>query len=183
MALKRTSLTLWRAAALAALTSLAAGSSLAQWQWIDSTGSRVFSDMPPPAGTPDKNIVKRPSAARTVSVAPAAADSTTSGASTTTAAAPPEGKDGELEARKKRAEEAEQARRKAEMEKLVKARAENCERAKRAKATLDSGIRIATTNAKGEREVMDDKARAKEAQRLNEAISSDCGPLPSAAAQ
>jgi hypothetical protein len=61
---------------------------------------------------------------------------------------------------------------------VAKARAENCERAKRAKATLDTGIRIATTNAKGEREIMDDKARGDEARRMDETIRSDCGPLP-----
>jgi hypothetical protein len=33
---------------------------------------------------------------------------------------------------------------------------------------------MATTNAKGEREIMDDKARAAENQRLNAIIQSDC---------
>ena len=78
---------------------------------------------------------------------------------------------------------AEQAKKKAELDKIAKIRADNCDRAKRAKATLDSGIRIATTNAKGEREVMDDKARADEGKRLDEVIRSDCGPMPQAAPQ
>ena len=35
-------------------------------------------------------------------------------------------------------------------------------------------MRIVTTNAKGEREVLDDKARAAEMQRIESAIRSDC---------
>ncbi len=157
---------------------------MAQWQWIDGSGSRVFSDTPPPAGTLEKNILKRPGGVRQAA-APTSVTGSTPGATTTMAASPskPGGKDSELEARKKQAEEAEQIKKKAELEKFAKARAENCDRAKRAKATLDSGIRIATTNAKGEREIMDDKARASEAQRLDETIRSDCGPLPTAVAQ
>ena len=159
---------------------------MAQWQWIDGSGSRVFSDTPPPAGTLEKNILKRPGGVRQ-SVAPTSTAASTPSATGTIAApsakSSASGKDNELEARKKQAEEAEQIKKKAELEKFTKARAENCERAKRAKATLDSGIRIATVNAKGEREIMDDKGRASEAQRLDETIRSDCGPLPTAVAQ
>lgn len=175
---------LLRAVSLAALTTLSAGGVLAQWQWIDGTGSRVFSDTPPPAGTLEKNILKRPGAAR-VAAAPSAPAANTPATATATVApgAKPTGKDSELEARKKQADEAEQAKKKAEQEKFAKARADNCERAKRAKATLDSGIRIATTNAKGEREIMDDKGRASESQRLSDVISSDCGAMPAANAQ
>jgi hypothetical protein len=44
-------------------------------------------------------------------------------------------------------------------------------------------VRIATTNAKGEREIMDDQARAAETQRLKEILRTDCGPAPQAQAQ
>lgn len=171
----------WRRVSVALMIALPAASAMAQWQWVDSTGSRVFSDTPPPAGTPDKNILKRPGGER--QRAPAAVEAS-SPVATATAAAPAAkpGTDKDLEARKKAAEQAEEAKRKAEQEKLAKARAENCERAKRAKATMDSGVRIATTNAKGEREIMDDKARASESQRLDEIIRSDCGPMPAQAA-
>lgn len=95
------------------------------------------------------------------------------------------GRDEQLEAKKKQAEkqaqEAAQAKKKAEDDRIASARAGNCERAKRAKATLDSGVRIATTNAKGEREIMDDKARAAELQRIDGVIRSDCGPASASA--
>ena len=55
-------------------------------------------------------------------------------------------------------------------------RADNCQRARRALATVNSGMRIATVNDKGEREFMDDKALAGERQRLESIIRSDCAP-------
>jgi len=169
-----------RALVLAALTSIACGAALAQWQWVDGAGRKVFSDTPPPAGTPDKNILKRPGLAR-LATAATPVTSTAVVSATATLAPKLSGKDDQLEAKKKQAEEAELAKKKAETEKLAKARAENCERAKAAKGTLDSGIRIATTNAKGEREILDDKARANETKRVDDLIRSDCGPMPQTA--
>ena len=86
------------------------------------------------------------------------------------------GVDKQLEARKKQAEDEEAAAKKVEAEKVAAARAENCSRAKRGVTGLDSGVRMATTNAKGEREIMDDKARAAETKRLKEVMASDCQP-------
>ncbi|MDP2263785.1 MAG: DUF4124 domain-containing protein [Hydrogenophaga sp.] len=150
---------------------LTSGWALAQWQWVDATGRKVFSDTPPPASVPDKQILKRPGMRNPAPVAAAPA-------TTETAPAAPRlpARDEQLEARKKQAEEAEQAKKKAEEERQAKARQENCERAKRAKATMDSGVRIATTNAKGEREIMDDKSRAQENQRIDEIMRADCSP-------
>lgn len=160
---------------------LAAGPALAQWQWVDSSGNKVFSDMPPPAAVPEKNIVKRPGA-RPAAAAPAAPAASPEGAADGASPAAG-GSDPQLEARKKQAEQAEQARRKAEADKQAKARAETCERAKRSRDTIDSGIRLAITNAKGEREFLDDKARAAERERAEALIRSSCGPMPAAPAQ
>lgn len=175
MAFKSVFLYRLRLGAFAALAVLSSGVALAQWQWVDATGRKVFSDTPPPESVAEKNILKRPGAsARASAAAPPAA--TTPVPKHDGASAPqPSGRDDELEARKKQAEEAEKAKKKAEDERLSKARAENCERAKGAKATLNSGVRIATTNAKGEREIMDDAARAREAKRLDDIIRADCG--------
>lgn len=173
-----------RSLAALAFTAAMAAPALAQWQWIDNAGRKVYSDTAPPAGTPDKNILKRPAAAGPMSASPAhpPAPAAASPSAPGEAAAPPApqapGVDKELEARKKEAEAAEAAKKKQEAEKLARARAENCQRAKTAKTTLDSGQRLATTNAKGEREIMDDTRRASEAQRLQQIIASDCGPLP-----
>jgi type IV secretory pathway VirB10-like protein len=162
------------------LAAFCAGTTWAQWQWINADGRKVFSDTAPPASIPEKNILKRPGPRMSNAPAEEAAaggPSGSSGQSAPTAPAAPV-KDPQLEAKKKQAEEAEAAKRQAEQERIAKARAENCERAKRAKATLDSGVRIATTNAKGEREILDEKGRAAEAQRIDRIIASDCGPMP-----
>jgi membrane protein involved in colicin uptake len=84
------------------------------------------------------------------------------------------GTDPALEAKKKQAEDAEAAKKKAEEARVAAARAENCTRSKQAKASFDSGIRIARTTAQGEREVLDDAARASETKRLQDIIASDC---------
>ena len=84
------------------------------------------------------------------------------------------GVDKELAEKKKKAEEAEVAKRKTEEEKVVKAKVENCARAKQAKTSFDSGVRIARTNEKGEREVMDDAARSAEVKRIQSVIDADC---------
>jgi len=167
---------LLRHSAVIFFTGLLCGSVWAQWQWVDETGRRVFSDTPPPLSVPDKNILKRPGSHTQPTVVP----EPTPAAAEPLAIPKPSGRDSALEARKKQAEEAEQAKKKAEAERQAKLRAENCERAQRAKATLDSGMRLATTNAKGEREILDDTGRAAEAKRLEGIISSDCGPQPAA---
>lgn len=153
-------------AALCAVPLLAS----AQYQWIGKDGRKVFSDQPPPADIPAKNIVRRPAGS-----APAAVSSTSAPADAPAANAPKlTGKDKDLEEKKKKAEAADAEKKKAEQDKAAKARAENCERAKQAKATLDSGVRIVTTNASGEREYMDDSGREAEYKRLQSIMSSDC---------
>ncbi|QHE86189.1 DUF4124 domain-containing protein [Hydrogenophaga sp. BPS33] len=172
---------LWRALALTGLLLTSSVSALAQWQWVDDGGRKVFSDTAPPASVPERNILKRPNGAPAAPrvAAPAAQDD--KAASNPTPQAPTVDK--ELEARKKQAEQAEEAKQKAEEQRVAKARSDNCERARKAKAAIDSGVRLATTNAKGEREIMDDKARAAESRRLDEIVRSDCGPMPRPTAQ
>ncbi len=175
----------WRVLAFAASATFFSGSVWAQWVWVDSSGNKVFSDTAPPPGTPEKNILRSPGAVR--QAAPTAADSAAAGQPAAQATDAPKvtGRDEQLEAKKKQAEkqaqDAAQAKKKAEDDRIAAARAGNCDRAKRAKATLDSGMRIATTNAKGEREIMDDKARAAELQRIDGVIRSDCGPASASA--
>lgn len=161
-------------------TALAGASVVAsaQWQWVDKDGHKVFSDRAPPADIVDKNILKRP-AGRSVPIsAPDAAESADTPVAAPAAApansAKTSGVDKELEAKKKQAANAETAKRKADEERVTKAKIENCARAKQAKASFDSGVRISRTNAAGEREVMDDAARATELTRIQGIIASDC---------
>lgn len=154
-------------AALAPLPAQAAP----QWKWRDAQGQIQYSDRPPPPGVPDKDILKRPSgavrAAQTLPSAPAAPAS---------AASLPglKASDPELEARKRKAEAEKEAAQKAQEAEQAKTRAQNCERARSYQRSLDSGMRIARTNANGEREILDDAARAQEMSRNREVISSNC---------
>jgi hypothetical protein len=142
----------------------------AQWQWVDNAGRRVFSDQPPPSDIAPNRILKQPGQR-----GPALAPPEAAAPATTAAALPkPSGTDPVLERKRKEAEAAEAAKKKAEEEKVAAMRADNCTRAKSSKATFDSGVRVARTNARGEREIMDDAQRAAEVKHLEEIIRRDC---------
>ena len=80
----------------------------------------------------------------------------------------------ELEAKRRKVEEEKAAKDKAEDQRIAAAKTDNCTRARAQMRTLDDGIRIARTNAKGEREILDDKGRADERQRTMDIMASDC---------
>ena len=163
-------------ALLAALLVIPCTSAFAQWQWLDKDGRKVFSDRGPGADIPEKNILKRPGGlnSKTQPSAGAVDTQATQAAPAPALAASKAGADKTLEAKKKQIEEAEAAKRKAEDERLARVKADNCARAKQAKATIETGVRIARTNAAGEREVLDDAARAAEMQRMQGIIDADC---------
>jgi hypothetical protein len=148
---------------------LATGPAQAQWKWRDKSGQITASDLPPPRDVPEKDILQRPDLnLRTLPAPPAAAAS----APMPAPARPPVDK--ELEARRKAADLEQQAKRRAEEERLAQQRAENCRRARSHAADLESGQRIARTNEKGERELLDDKGRADDLRRTKEVIASEC---------
>jgi hypothetical protein len=153
---------------LIALAAAVSQPAQAQWKWRDKGGQMQYSDRPPPAGTPDSDILQRPSppgAQRTVTSPPAAAS------------APPlapKTADPELEAKRKKAEQEEAAKKKAEEERIAVAKVDNCARARVHLKALDDGQRISRINAQGEREYLDDKGRAEEAQRARNVIAADC---------
>ena len=157
----------------------------AQYMWLDATGRKVFSDQPPPANIPAKRVLQQPGkaavsmpAAVTDEKPNADADADSPKAATkpkTTAATQANaGKDKDLEAAAKKADDEAAAKKKAEQEVQDKAKADNCVRAKQAKATLDTGMRLSHTNAKGERGFMDDATRMVETKRVEGIIASDC---------
>lgn len=156
-------------ALLLSLGLCAALTAHAQYSWVDKNGRRVFSDQPPPAGVTVERM-KRPGGQSMVPSTPTAAQP----AASAVLAAPAAGSDKALEENKRKAEAAEAARQKAEQERQAAARAENCRRARQSKATLDSGIRVARVNEKGERIILDDAQRQTELQAANQAIASEC---------
>ena len=144
----------------------------AQWKWRDQRGQTQYSDTPPPLGTPEKDILQRPAspAARRDSVVATAAASAASGAPTLA----PKPVETELDAKRKKAEQDLADQKKIEEAKVAAVRADNCARAKAQMRTLDSGVRVARTNEKGEREFLDDKARAQETARTRDTMTAEC---------
>jgi hypothetical protein len=143
----------------------------AQWKWRDSRGQIHISDIPPPRDIPDKDVLQRADVAVRKPAAPPAA-AASAPASAAALGKPPV--DPELEERRKRSEQEQAARAEADKQKAAAIRKDNCQRAREQLATLDSGQRIARIKADGEREILDDDARAKEMLRAREAIASEC---------
>jgi len=171
---------------LALAVCLCCATAQAQWQWLDKGGHKVFSDRAPPPDVPAKNILKQPGAPRGA-MAPvvAASDAAASGASAAAGAraevgqdlAVPKlsGVDKELAERKKQTEAAAAAKVRAEDERAQKVKADNCEGARANKALMESGVRVSlTTNAKGEREMLDDAGRAAELKRIQAVMETNC---------
>jgi hypothetical protein len=167
---------------LCVLFSLLSFSATAQWAWVDKNGRKIFSDRAPPADVPEKSIFKQPGHAPVLVRQTPLTDAATADSAAPSASAPqdkasvakPSGIDPVLAERKKKEEQALEVKRKAEQERVTRAKADNCERAKLAKKGIESGVRLARTNAKGEREIMDDAARAAESQRIQSVIDADC---------
>jgi flagellar biosynthesis GTPase FlhF len=174
-------------------------SAMAQYQWLDASGRKVFSDQPPPTNIPAKRILQQPgkaaaaassaasddSAAKTnadidpndpKAQAKAAANEAAGKASDSIkkSAEKDKSKDKDLEAAKKKLDDEAAAKKKAEEEVRNAAKADNCLRAKQSKTALDSGVRLNQFNTKGERIFMDDAARMVETKRIEGIITSDC---------
>src|SRR5204863_1956446 len=85
--------------------SLVALPAAAQWKWRDKGGHVQYSDLPPPAGTAEGDILGRPSGSARkgapATVAPVAAPAP----ATSAIASAPRSGDPELEAKRKKAEE------------------------------------------------------------------------------
>ncbi|MBB4841919.1 hypothetical protein HNP55_000414 [Paucibacter oligotrophus] len=166
---------------LALLSVLMLGAALpasAQWKWRDPTGKLQFSDLPPPNGTPEKDILQRPANARrapivvqpygqtTASEAPASAASAVRSA--------PSKEELARQAQEKQREKELQAQQKEEARRSAEQRRANCQSAQDNLRLLESGVRIRRVNAQGEPEVLDDKQREAELQRTRAAASSEC---------
>jgi len=165
-------MTRWSRVALATLIGLGlALPAAAQWKWRDKRGQTQYSDLPPPPGVPESDIVQRPAAAGARRALVVTAPASAASAAPLAAA---RASDPELEARRKKAEQEVADKKKAEDAKIAATRADNCVRAKDQLRTLDSGIRIARVDSKGEREILDDTARAAEGRRMRDLIASEC---------
>jgi hypothetical protein len=169
------SLTLLSALACTALCVGVASAQSAPWKYRDAQGRIVVSDLPPPAGVQDKDIIERPTAAvRRAALTARTQSAAASAPANAASAALAQSNDPELEARRKKAATEQELKQKVQQDKDNAQRAENCSRAKSHLSALNDGMRIARTNDKGEREILDDKGRAEEMQRARQVMTSDC---------
>ena len=140
--------------------------------WTTAEGKRACGDAPPPGAK--VTTVKVPAA-------PSVAAPAAKGAAAKDAAAKDAKKgpltpaEREQEYRKRQAEAQKTAHKAAEEKKDADAKRETCERAREALRSLESGQRIARTDAKGERYFLDDAQRAQEAGAARQLVQQNCG--------
>jgi len=149
----------------------------AQWKWRDAQGRVQYSDQPPPPGVPAKDVLQSPISAPAPRVIASPSAGASAPATGQAAAAPGKAAstvDPALEAKRKQAEQEAATKRRTEEAEQAQAKAQNCEKARSYMRTLDSGVRVARTNAKGEREIMDDATRAREAESTRQIMQSQC---------
>lgn len=167
-------------------------SALAQWQWIDGEGRKVFSDRPPPPTVPPHQILKAPrGAAQAVpsatygpppqvredekeaggdSAVPAQVDAPAQAQAQSQAQLQRAVEEAEAAAQR-----AELARRNAEIEKRnAQARQANCNNARARLVQLEPGRRVSTVDAQGNVGFMDDAMRAAEREQAQQAIRANC---------
>ncbi|MCX8004747.1 MAG: DUF4124 domain-containing protein [Burkholderiaceae bacterium] len=160
-----------RASAAFALGCLLfAAPALAQWAWRDENGRVVYSDRPPPANVRSDRILRQPSAPAVGTPA----EEPRGDAKGDGKAAPKSLAERELEFRKRQQERAEAEKKQAETQAREEARARECERMRGYLRALEDGERIARTDAKGNREFLDDAQRASEITRVREALARSC---------
>lgn len=157
---------------LALLCLAAAGAAQAQWKWRDAQGHTQYSDIPPPASVPEKDILQRPAGSRHIVVTSIGAAA--SAASAPAAASGPSKAELEAAARKKQDQDTQATKRKDEEHRVAAQRRDNCERAQSSMRQLQSGQRLARVNEKGERVFMEDAQIASEINRTRDLITSEC---------
>ena len=165
---------------VACLLAIAAVGAHAQsmWKWRDASGQLHIGDTPPPPGTPARNIISSPAGGVPAPIV------TTTSTTTTAAADASSAPESDLDKKKKAADKVKADKDKADRaaleQKNAAIRKDSCTRATNEAAGIQSGIRMATTNAKGEREFLDDAGRAAELKRVQDIAASSCGPAPAA---
>ncbi|MES2105130.1 MAG: DUF4124 domain-containing protein [Pseudomonadota bacterium] len=144
----------------------------AQYVWLDEKGVKQYSDTPPPMSVPNSRILKAPGKAfATPAPQEGAAAAQDSDQAQKPAPATTASKNDEFN--KRRAEQAEKDKKAAEEQRIASDKSKNCERARSYQRSLESGARIATTDAKGEKSYITDEQRAKDLAEAKRATA-DC---------
>jgi hypothetical protein len=171
--MKRFKLRFACAGALMLLGQLAPQFAHAQYSWVDAKGTRVFSDRPPPPGTPPSRILKAPHRLDAAPDNPAPAAS--SDAAGAPADKPKQPTLAEREADYRKRQTARQEAEKKEQEEAGRKAAQQqmCANARQEERQLASGMRISDMGPNGERGYISDEDRARRLARAREALA-DC---------
>ena len=138
--------------------------------WTTADGKRACGDAPPPGA---KVTTVRGSSAP-ANEAPAAAASAKDGAAKDAKKGPQTTAEREQDYRKRQAD-AQKTAAKAEQEKQDEAaKKENCDRSRESLRTLESGQRVARTDAKGERYYLEDAQREQEIGKARTQVQQNC---------
>lgn len=156
----------------AALTLLSlATSALAQFVWLDEKDVKQYSDMPPPPSVPNKRILKTSGHSLPQNTNAADADAATD--NKPDAKTPPTIAEQNTAFQKRKAEQAEKNKKAEQEAKFTSDKAANCNRARANQRALDSGARMAQTDANGQRSIMNDSQRAQQKEE-NRRVLSEC---------
>jgi len=145
----------------------------AQYSWLDDKGTRVFSDRPPPPGTPAERILKMPRglAPRDLQAEPAPA-SAASLPAPADKARPPTLAERDADFRKRAAQREVDEKKAAEEASKKTAGTENCEVARESERALNTGARLSRVDARGEKVFLSDEERAQRLARAREVLKS-----------
>jgi len=149
---------------------LLAAPAFAQYSWIDAKGTRIFSDRPPPPGTPSAQILKEPRRIAPPAYGePAPAAPPPQAAPATPAGPSLAERDADFRARLAKREDAER-----KLTQQQAAQAERCKALKRREVTLAAGRRLAEYDEKGERSFVSDEERARRLAETRKTQGAEC---------
>jgi hypothetical protein len=163
------------ALALTLVAAVYAGGAAAQWAWKEENGRVVYSDRPPPPNVKIQ-ILRQPAgpAPAQESQAATGGDASKAGADKGASSAPKTFAERDMEFRKRQQERADNERKAQEEQQKSAARAADCERSRGYLKSLEDGVRIAKTDASGNREFLDDAQRAAETERARKMVEATC---------
>jgi hypothetical protein len=157
-------------AAVLSLPLLALPSAHAQFSWVDEHGTHVFSDQPPPPGTPPQRILKAPRPRSPYAVdapAPAPAPAADKPAAPTLA-------DREADYKKQLKQRSEEAAKAEHQAEEARARDERCKALRSEMAGLKTDMRVFNVTPNGDRSYLSDEERARNIRKTQQSLDNDC---------
>ncbi len=159
-----------RFAALFLAIAFASVAQAQQFKWVDKDGKTQYGDAPPPGVK--ATSLKAPPGPTAPPAAPASKDAKDGKAAKKSG--PMSAKEQEAAFRQRQDDQRKAADKSAKADAEEGKRKENCEAARGRLRDLEGGVRIASTNEKGERVFMEDGARAREITGARQSVAEWC---------